>query len=121
MGTNDLYVEGALVESIPSVGGMLAFADSGVATCMSCNWRGVPLQRFRGTPTGEVRRYQPGFVARGVEGGAPSTFCPVCERDSLEAERAFDAPPEQRRGVKVSRNAPCPCGSGRKAKKCCHG
>ncbi len=23
--------------------------------------------------------------------------------------------------MKIDRNAPCPCGSGKKAKKCCHG
>ncbi len=34
---------------------------------------------------------------------------------------AVDAPPEhEERGVKVSRNRPCPCGSGLKFKKC-HG
>ena len=29
------------------------------------------------------------------------------------------AAPEQRQSDKVGRNAPCPCGSGKKYKKCC--
>jgi hypothetical protein len=29
-------------------------------------------------------------------------------------------PPHASTGAKISRNAPCPCGSGRKAKRCCH-
>jgi len=28
-------------------------------------------------------------------------------------------PNKQRRGARFGRNDPCPCGSGRKAKKCC--
>lgn len=51
------------------------------------------------------------------------------ERDTLFALIAFGAairvfnaaipPPEPERGRKVGRNDPCPCGSGRKYKKCC--
>jgi preprotein translocase subunit SecA len=53
-------------------------------------------------------------------------------RERLEQERAQivlnkgaageDAPvaqPEKREGEKIGRNAPCPCGSGKKYKKCC--
>ncbi len=34
-------------------------------------------------------------------------------------EDAPEAKPEKREGEKVGRNAPCPCGSGKKFKKCC--
>lgn len=39
--------------------------------------------------------------------GIASTYCPACE----------DNPPQR---MRVGRNEPCPCGSGRKSKKCCH-
>lgn len=42
-------------------------------------------------------------------GGVESTFCPVCSRV-----------PDPYLGPKVARNDPCPCGSGRKWKRC-HG
>lgn len=48
---------------------------------------------------------------------------PGRESDAAEAaalaERAHRAQPGQRVAPKVGRNAPCPCGSGRKYKKCC--
>lgn len=34
-------------------------------------------------------------------------------------EMAYDPTPRQRKRGKVGRNDPCPCGSGRKFKKCC--
>ena len=34
-------------------------------------------------------------------------------------EEAVAAKPEKREGEKVGRNASCPCGSGKKYKKCC--
>lgn len=34
-------------------------------------------------------------------------------------ENVSAPPPQQRRSIKVGRNDPCPCGSGRKYKKCC--
>jgi preprotein translocase subunit SecA len=34
-------------------------------------------------------------------------------------EDAAVAKPERREGEKIGRNAPCPCGSGKKFKKCC--
>jgi hypothetical protein len=63
----------------------------------------------------------------------PETFEPVCESylDRDDREVRFTAPPEAfplfdvgsapgpaTRGPKVGRNDPCPCGSGRKYKKC---
>lgn len=40
------------------------------------------------------------------------------EEDVSDLQRIIN-PPEPLRATKVGRNEPCPCGSGRKAKKCC--
>lgn len=92
--------------SISVWGGALTVNCLGVAGCWKCGWRGVPPQVRAGRRTDVDQRL--------------STFCPSCERTGLE--RAL------RRGIvlkaptasSVRRNAPCPCGSGKKAKKCCH-
>lgn len=42
------------------------------------------------------------------------------EREALSGKRASgDALPRRREGAKVGRNDTCPCGSGKKFKKCC--
>ena len=42
------------------------------------------------------------------------------ERERRRQERPWlGQPPYRREGPKVGRNAPCPCGSGKKAKRCC--
>jgi uncharacterized protein YecA (UPF0149 family) len=48
-------------------------------------------------------------------------FSPI-EEDKL-GETVSENPPNAviRRGPKIGRNDPCPCGSGRKYKKCCLG
>ena len=79
-------------------GGLLFFREDGTAGCPGCGWTGAPTS------------YE----------GQRSTFCPSCEspfdrewKEALELEAITG-------GVKVGRNEPCPCGSGRKWKKC-HG
>lgn len=37
----------------------------------------------------------------------------------IDGDIKGDSPPVVRRGEKVGRNDPCPCGSGKKFKKCC--
>ena len=39
--------------------------------------------------------------------------------DISDLERALNPPEPVRAPLKAGRNDPCPCGSGRKAKKCC--
>lgn len=39
--------------------------------------------------------------------------------DITDIERALNPPEPVRAALKPGRNAPCPCGSGRKTKKCC--
>ncbi len=42
-------------------------------------------------------------------------------RQEREADLGVHAPERQRNAAKVGRNDPCPCGSGKKYKKCCGG
>ena len=51
------------------------------------------------------------------EGYEPVFFPP--EEDGDEHEHGHAAPVEQARSEKTGRNDPCPCGSGKKYKKCC--
>lgn len=44
---------------------------------------------------------------------------PDRDEDISDLER-IENPPKPLVSVKIDRNAPCPCGSGKKAKKCCH-
>jgi SWIM/SEC-C metal-binding protein len=45
---------------------------------------------------------------------------PQAEEDITDVDRLLN-PPRPIISEKVDRNAPCPCGSGKKAKKCCYG
>lgn len=44
---------------------------------------------------------------------------PYEPEDLSDLERALNPPEPARAAFKPGRNDPCPCGSGRKAKKCC--
>ncbi len=44
---------------------------------------------------------------------------PDSEEDISDVERLLN-PPKPLMSEKVDRNAPCPCGSGKKSKKCCY-
>lgn len=84
-------------------GGMLDFNGNGIAGCTRCGYRGV--------------------------GSKDDPRCPVCQ-GAIETDQLHEAlPSSERAGTwnlprrvapNVPRNAPCPCGSNRKAKKCCH-
>jgi SWIM/SEC-C metal-binding protein len=39
--------------------------------------------------------------------------------DIIDLERLLNPPEPKKAGEKVGRNEPCPCGSGKKHKKCC--
>jgi hypothetical protein len=52
--------------------------------------------------------------------GEASTKCPSCESEYEEIEAELDAEEARRALPKVGRNEPCPCGSGKKAKRCCY-
>jgi hypothetical protein len=86
-------------------------------------------ERPLGHVAGLVYRHACGWQGVPALGGDAALVCPVCvlapRTDAMwesmpRLERV--APQVLRRAASgVSRNAPCPCGSGRKAKKCCHG
>lgn len=74
--------------------GSLVYGGGSPASCTRCSWRGVPTKGDHRCPRCEV----------GPETDA--LHREARERDSLSG------------GQKVGRNDPCPCGSGKKAKKC---
>ena len=61
--------------------------------------------------------YRPGAIAARQDRWAKED----AEADDFEVEQAMEVPgmPSVRASPKVGRNDPCPCGSGRKYKKCC--
>ncbi len=68
-------------------------------------------------------------AVKSVPGGAPFSFLWICGRGH-GVDPAADAPAEpvmfrssvgRRGGAGNERNSPCPCGSGRKYKRCCSG
>ncbi len=87
-------------------------------------WQGLEIiSTTAGGPdddTGEVE-----FIARYIQKGGHvahherATF--TKQADRWYFEDGVPIPPEQvvRQGPKVGRNDPCPCGSGKKYKKCC--
>lgn len=81
--------------------------NTGVSFTWQGAWEYDPV-----SSTGSVRRCKDGRLAGKIKNRAASTFV---------AERAAD--PEEpipiRRAQTVGRNDPCPCGSGRRFKKCC--
>ncbi len=44
---------------------------------------------------------------------------PLAQLDAERDEEIDELVPHQRREPKIGRNAPCPCGSGKKYKRCC--
>lgn len=80
----------------------------GVASC-ECGWSGVPTRD--------------GCCPRCVEVPVTEALWQL-ELAERRVHEQLNPQPRvfvQREGVaRVERNAPCPCGSGRKAKKCCH-
>lgn len=107
----------SLTPPIPREGGMVVMNDvSNLGQCCRCGWIGPPLKQDASGPLprrgGRTRRWP----ARAI-----STLCPVCNVDALHPKPApATAMLRQASKPKVARNAPCPCGSGKKAKKCCH-
>jgi len=58
-----------------------------------------------------------GMVAA-LAGDCP--VCPAIDRHSPIGKGSRIVGPANSSDRRVPRNTPCPCGSGRKAKKCCH-
>lgn len=104
-GVDEVAGPGTLVHRLDVPAGRLRGKDVwGPSGCWSCGWRGVPT-----------------FVR-----GRPSDICPACRaqdpgvREDRFMARARNRVEGRSSGPRVARNQPCPCGSGLKAKKCCH-
>src|SRR5271170_1495024 len=99
-----------IAEELRTARGGLDLRPGVAARCTrngGCGWEGVPTY---------IR-------------GRASTLCPSCEGadvglrigpgyDDLSEE--IDAEAKRRSLPKVGRNEPCPCGSGKKSKRCCY-
>jgi SEC-C motif-containing protein len=83
----------------------------------SVKWVGLTVHEARGgegEPTAEVE-----FTARYLSGEA---LCSLHERSAFEridGRWIYTTGTPDHAEAKVERNAPCPCGSGRKFKSCC--
>jgi preprotein translocase subunit SecA len=78
-----------------------------------------PAAQASATPLPE---FAPGVPSRGARAPGPAFGAPARARGTAPpAEDAEEGPrPEPvRKGERVGRNDPCPCGSGKKYKKCC--
>jgi SEC-C motif domain protein len=90
------------------------------------SWRGLEILRTEaGGPDDD--RGQVEFIARYAMDGMEHTHHERSEFRRIDGRWFFisgdkiAAPPVRRVGDKVGRNDPCPCGSGKKHKKCCGG
>lgn len=86
------------------------------------DWRGLEIRRTKGGGADDTAG-QVEFVAKFVFQGQPQVHH---ETGSFEVRdgrwfyaQGASGPMPVERGPKVGRNEPCPCGSGKKFKKCC--
>lgn len=63
---------------------------------------------------GPSKKLVMGAIQAGVNMEEPGAFDRYVQKVNMMNEKAAEAP-----GLKVGRNEPCPCGSGKKYKKCC--
>ncbi|MHC4923416.1 MAG: SEC-C metal-binding domain-containing protein [Planctomycetota bacterium] len=88
------------------------------------------LERVAGLPLdGELRKLAPGIVAaylemlgrhgRVAKARHLASFTRALDKAFHSAGAAHKGTPEVREAPKLGRNDPCPCGSGKKWKKCC--
>ena len=90
----------------------------------SSEWRGLEILRTeRGGPDDQTGQVE--FVARYRRDGVEHTHHELSDFRRIEGRWYFvdgkpiAEPPVRRASPKVGRNDPCPCGSGKKYKKCC--
>jgi SEC-C motif domain protein len=97
--------------------------SAAAATATSVRWMGLTIRSVRdGGPADETGTVE--FVVRFSEGGKKGAHHEL-SRFRREAGRwvyvdgTIDPVPAPRSVANVGRNDPCPCGSGKKYKKCC--
>ena len=89
-------------------------------SAQGCEWKGLEVRNA--TAEGDTGTVE--FVARFKRGGqefVQHERASFCRREGrwLYLSGEIDPKAPQRRVVKIGRNDPCTCGSGRKYKKCC--
>jgi hypothetical protein len=92
----------------------------GPSGCTKCGWRGVPRAKAepprRGTTRRNLRVAAPNVTsAEGLD-----NRCPACELGAETQADWNELTRPRRAEAKPGRNDPCDCGSGKKAKRCCH-
>jgi len=87
-------------------------------------WKGLEIVRTEaGGPNDEEGQVE--FIARYSLAGLDHKHHELSDFRKIDGRWYFvngekvSAPPVRRVGEKVGRNDPCPCGSGKKSKKCC--
>jgi uncharacterized protein len=75
-----------------------------------------PTLRPYKEPMGAQRREQ---LVLGISASVPSIYRYFLSRRHMSSRAEREAGTHRRAGTKVGRNDPCPCGSGKKFKKCC--
>lgn len=101
-----------------------AFAVERVAECVAGDWDSVQIELgFKARPkTKEVEAEDDGFEPLFGPEAEPAVEDRYAVAEAMDEEIGEVAPTSsavRREGPKVGRNEPCPCGSGKKFKKCC--
>ncbi|RJP90898.1 MAG: YchJ family protein [Desulfobacteraceae bacterium] len=87
-------------------------------------WQGLEILQTKDGGTGDEAGTVE-FIARFLDKGNPVEHHEVAEFEKIDGQwffmdgRAPKPAPVIRQGPKTGRNDPCPCGSGKKFKKCC--
>jgi preprotein translocase subunit SecA len=108
-----------LLQSAPSIDGA---AGSGAVQQEATNADGSVFKRPPKPVPGQKRAVKrtPGAGTKGAAKVAPKSARSAGPRKAATAPPAVQANPQQRHSEKVGPNEPCPCGSGKKYKRC-HG
>ncbi|MEU6861047.1 preprotein translocase subunit SecA [Glycomyces sp. NPDC046736] len=108
-----------LLQSAPSIDGA---AGTGTAQMEATDEEGTVFKRPPKPVAGQKRdvRRTPGAGKKGAAKVAPKSARSAGPRKAATAPPAQQANPGQRHSEKVGPNEPCPCGSGKKYKRC-HG
>jgi hypothetical protein len=115
-------------EIVPGDDGLAQVRADTIASCDRCGWEGCPTF-LRGDPLLECPRCQAAPEVDELGAGIDGKLCPPTRAPRLRARKQMlgrSGAAWRARGVggqrvvsDPPRNAPCPCGSGKKWKKCC--
>jgi SEC-C motif-containing protein len=98
--------------------------NAAVSWSKDSEWHGLEIVRTeQGGPTDETGEVE--FIARYSRGGGEHVHHELAQFRRIDGRwffvdgKGIAKPPVIRSGPKIGRNDPCPCGSGKKYKKCC--